>query len=46
MSAAAILTLAKAVLWFAIPLAFAVWQLHRLRRDGADDESAGARERR
>ncbi len=33
MSVGMLLVIGKAVLWFAIPLGFAVWQLRQLRRE-------------
>lgn len=33
MSVEVLLVLGKALLWFAIPLGWAGWQLHRLRRE-------------
>lgn len=37
MTSAEILTAGKAVIWFAVPLALAVWELVRLRRSQRRD---------
>lgn len=44
MTSAEILTAGKAVIWFAVPLALALWELVRLRRSQRRDrEEKGGR---
>lgn len=42
MSGAEILTAGKALIWFAIPIALAIWELTRIRRERTRDRQARA----